>query len=32
VDGLWPSEHLPAKRAAARERLAHLLDREVENL
>jgi acyl-CoA dehydrogenase len=32
VDGLWPSEHLPARRAAARERLAHLLDREVESL
>ncbi len=32
VDGLWPSGHLPAKRAAARERLAHLLDREADNL
>jgi acyl-CoA dehydrogenase len=30
--GLWPSEHLPTKRAAARERLAHLLEGEVGNL
>jgi acyl-CoA dehydrogenase len=32
ADGLWPSEHLPSKRAAARERLAHLLEGEVGNL
>jgi acyl-CoA dehydrogenase len=32
ADGLWPSEHLPTKRAAARERLAHLLEEEVGNL
>jgi len=32
ADGLWPSEHLPTKRAAARERLAHLLEGEVGNL
>jgi acyl-CoA dehydrogenase len=32
VDGLWPSEHLPTKRAAARERFAHLLEQEVGNL
>ncbi len=31
-DGLWPSEHLPSKRAAARERLAHILEGEVGNL
>jgi acyl-CoA dehydrogenase len=31
-DGLWPSEHLPTRRAAARERFAHLLDHEVGNL
>ena len=31
-DGLWPSEHLPSKRARARERLAHLLEGEVGNL
>jgi len=30
-DGLWPSEHLPTKRAAARERFAHLLEGEVGN-
>jgi acyl-CoA dehydrogenase len=32
ADGLWPTEHLPSKRAAARERLAHLLEGEVGNL
>jgi len=32
ADGLWPTEHLPTKRAAARERLAHLLEGEVGNL
>jgi acyl-CoA dehydrogenase len=32
VDGLWPSEHLPTKRAAARERFAHLLEQEIGNL
>ena len=32
VDGLWPSEHLPTRRAAARDRYAHVLDREVGNL
>lgn len=29
--GLWPSEHLPERRAAARERFAHLLEREIGN-
>ena len=28
-DGLWPSEHVPTRRQAARERYAHLLEREV---
>jgi acyl-CoA dehydrogenase len=32
AEGLWPSEHLPARRAAARERFADLLEREVGNL
>jgi acyl-CoA dehydrogenase len=32
ADGLWPTEHLPSKRARARERLAHLLEGEVGNL
>jgi len=32
VDGLWPSGHLPTKRAAARERFAHLLEQEIGNL
>ena len=32
VDGLWPSGHLPTKKAAARERYAHLLEREIGNL
>jgi acyl-CoA dehydrogenase len=32
VDGLWPSAHLPTKRAAARERFAHLLEQEIGNL
>ena len=31
-DELWPSEHLPPKREAARARFAHLLDLEVGNL
>ena len=31
VDGLWPSSHLPARRAAARERYAELLEHEVGN-
>ncbi len=32
VDGLWPSAHLPTRRAAARERLADVLELEVGNL
>ena len=32
VDGLWPSGHLPTRRAAARERFAELLEREIGNL
>jgi len=32
VDGLWPTEHLPERRAAARKRFAHLLDLELGNL
>ena len=32
VEGLWPSEHLPARREAARKKLAHLIDLEVGNL
>jgi acyl-CoA dehydrogenase len=32
VDGLFPSGHLPTRRAAARERFAHLLEAEVGNL
>ena len=32
VDGLWPSSHLPARREAARQKLAHLLERDVGNL
>ncbi len=32
VDGLWPTGHLPTRRAAARERYAHVLDLEVGNL
>jgi acyl-CoA dehydrogenase len=32
VDGLWPSAHLPTKKAAARERYAHLLEQEIGNL
>ena len=32
TDDLWPSEHLPAKRAAARAKLAALLELEVGNL
>jgi acyl-CoA dehydrogenase len=31
-DGLWPSEHLPPRRAEARAKFAHLLDLEVGNL
>ena len=31
-DGPYPSAHLPTRRAAARERFAHLLDQEVGNL
>ena len=31
ADGLWPSEHLPARRAEARARFAHLLEYEVGN-
>jgi acyl-CoA dehydrogenase len=31
VDGLWPSEHLPARRAEARQRFAHLLEHAVGN-
>jgi len=27
AEGLWPSEHLPERRAAARERFAHILER-----
>ena len=29
VDGLWPSEHLPERRAAARKRFSHLLERQL---
>lgn len=32
VDGLWPSAHLPTRRATARERFAHLLEGEVGNV
>jgi acyl-CoA dehydrogenase len=32
VDGLWPSAHLPTRRAAARERYAAVLEHEVGNL
>ena len=31
VAGLWPSEHLPERTAAARSRFAHLLEHEVAN-
>jgi acyl-CoA dehydrogenase len=31
-DDLWPTEHLPRKREAAREKFAHLLELEVGNL
>lgn len=31
AEGLWPSEHLPSRRAEARRRFAHVLDREVGN-
>jgi acyl-CoA dehydrogenase len=32
TDDLWPSEHLPKKKAAAREKFAELLEHEVGNL
>jgi acyl-CoA dehydrogenase len=32
VDGLWPSAHLPTRRAAAREKFAAVLEHEVGNL
>jgi acyl-CoA dehydrogenase len=32
VDGLWPSEHLPARLAAARQKYAAYLENEVGNL
>lgn len=32
VDGLWPTAHLPTRRAAARERYAEVLELEVGNL
>jgi acyl-CoA dehydrogenase len=32
VDGLWPSGHLPTRTAAARERLADVLEAEIGNL
>jgi acyl-CoA dehydrogenase len=32
VDGLWPSAHLPTRRAEARARFAHLVEAEVGNL
>ncbi len=32
ADGLFPTQHLPSRRAAALERFGHLLEREVENL
>jgi acyl-CoA dehydrogenase len=32
IEGLWPSAHLPTVRAAAREKLAHLLEHEVAEL
>ena len=31
-DDLWPSEHLPKKRAAARAKFADLIEHEVGNL
>jgi acyl-CoA dehydrogenase len=31
VEGLWPSGHLPTRRAAARERYAELLEHQVGN-
>ena len=31
-DDLWPSAHLPTRTAAARERLAHMLEGEVATL
>jgi acyl-CoA dehydrogenase len=31
VDGLWPSQHIPARKAAARERYAELLEHEIGN-
>jgi acyl-CoA dehydrogenase len=32
VDGLFPSSHIPSRRAAVRERFAHLLEGEIGNL
>jgi acyl-CoA dehydrogenase len=32
VDGLWPSAHIPTRRAEARARFAHLVEQEVGNL
>jgi acyl-CoA dehydrogenase len=32
VDGLWPSAHIPTRREQARQRFAHLVDNEVDNL
>ncbi len=32
VEGLWPSAHLPTRRAAAREKFAAVLEHEVGNL
>jgi acyl-CoA dehydrogenase len=31
VEGLWPSQHLPARRAAAEEKYARYLEHEVGN-
>jgi acyl-CoA dehydrogenase len=31
AEGLWPTGHLPARRAEARRRFAHLLEHEVGN-
>ncbi|MGH8999797.1 MAG: acyl-CoA dehydrogenase family protein [Acidimicrobiia bacterium] len=31
VEGLWPTEHIPARKAAARERYAELLEHEIGN-
>jgi acyl-CoA dehydrogenase len=32
AEGLWPTAHLPERRAEARKRFAHLVDLEVGNL